>query len=259
MMPVRDLFNAILRYPEGGLPPIGDLSIRTWQTEIDSKLSQAMTSRPQLLLDLLAAMSYIQQIEAGQQLSDIQISHINTDLQNDLGKLVLNRNDKGANLEYAKTNLLDLVNEPFNLKEFIDRNYPGKPVVIDLWNTWCNPCKSAIYQCEDIQYDYRNSNVSFVYISDESYPKGKWEKDAHQIGFTQLRISRDAMNDLIEQYKFIGFPSYLFFDSEHNVSSSFTSFPGERIYRQCLDKIANKYECSIHDRTRHRAYFAVLN
>lgn len=237
MMPLRDLFNAILRYPEGGFVAIGDTPISHWQQEIDMKLAQAMQSRPQLLLDLLAAMSYIHQIEVGNPLTETQISNIQAGLTDDIGQIVLTLNAKSQNNVNDATEPQNLVNTNFNLNDYIDSTLPGRPIVIDLWNTWCVPCKSAISQCEDIQYGYRNSNVAFVYICDESSPEAQWEQEAQQIGHIQLRINREDMSKLLEQHNLIGFPSYIFFDSDHNTSSTFTSFPGLRIYRRRLEAL----------------------
>ena len=45
------------------------------------------------------------------------------------------------------------------------------------------------------------------------------------------------MSKLLEQYGLFGFPSYMFFDSDHNLVKSYTSFPGIRIYRNELRKL----------------------
>ena len=63
MIPVRYLLEGILAYPEGGLEEIGETPIQKWQERISHKLEPAMKVRPQFLLDMLAAMSYIRQIE----------------------------------------------------------------------------------------------------------------------------------------------------------------------------------------------------
>ncbi|MCX4331397.1 MAG: hypothetical protein OSJ24_04265 [Muribaculaceae bacterium] len=46
------------------------------------------------------------------------------------------------------------------------------------------------------------------------------------------------MSKLFEQYGLNGFPSYLFFDADHNVVKAYTSFPGIKIYRDELDRIS---------------------
>lgn len=75
-------------------------------------------------------------------------------------------------------------------------------------------------------------------LSDESSPEAAWHKKATEIGGNQLRISSAEMSKLFEQYGLNGFPSYLFFDADHNVVKAYTSFPGIKIYRDELDRIS---------------------
>lgn len=63
-----------------------------WQQAVDAKLAPAMKERPQLLLDLLSAMSYVLQIDAGTPLTDTQIKNIQAGYTDDTGRIVLARN-----------------------------------------------------------------------------------------------------------------------------------------------------------------------
>lgn len=177
------------------------------------------------------------QVEEGNPLTEVQKQNIRSGFTDDLALIVLSRNKQ----HQAKLNScqapLDLANDSFNLKEYIDGNFPGAPIVVDLWNTWCGPCKNAINLCENIIYEYKNSGIVFLYVSDESSPMQTWKNEAAEIGQNQVRISREDMNKLLTENDLVGFPSYLFFDADHNIVSSFASFPGERTYRQLLTRL----------------------
>lgn len=183
-------------------------------------------------------MSYILQVEEGNPLTEVQKQNIRSGFTDDLALIVLDLNQK----QQAKLNSgqapLDLVNDSFNLKEYIDGNFPGAPVVVDLWNTWCRPCKNAINLCESIIYDFKNSGIVFLYVSDESSPMQTWKNEAAEIGQNQVRISREDINKLLTENDLVGFPSYIFFDADHNIVNRFSSFPGERTYRQFLTRLS---------------------
>ncbi len=52
----------------------------------------------------------------------------------------------------------------------------GKVVVVDMWATWCGPCKAEIPHLKQLEADMHGKDVVFVSVSvDEEKDKGKWE------------------------------------------------------------------------------------
>ena len=96
--------------------------------------------------------------------------------------------------------LRDLTGQQFELKECLDANYAGKPVVVDMWNTWCAPCLNAISQTEEIKHHLADTDLVFLYVSDESSKYNEWKKRAAKIGGEQVRINQDASNALLENF-----------------------------------------------------------
>ena len=48
---------------------------------------------------------------------------------------------------------------------------------MDLWATWCAPCKQEIPFLEKIEKQYRGKNIAFVSVSlDEKSQEGIWRK-----------------------------------------------------------------------------------
>ena len=240
LSPQRLFISNIMRFIDGGLEDIGERPVKEWKEYMDRKLAPAMEERPKLLLDLLAGMSYVRQLEEEKPLTPIQIKNINEGFTDDIGKIVLARNEAlVARLEKKeKAELRNMTDEAFDLKKFIDENYKGRPVVVDLWNTWCGPCMQAISQSEETKQEFAGSDLVFLYVADDSSPEDEWSRKAEAIGSKQVRVSTDTSAAILKSHNLEGFPSYLFFDRDHNLVHSRTAFPGPRGFRELLLEIA---------------------
>lgn len=58
-------------------------------------------------------------------------------------------------------------------------DFRGKYVYIDVWATWCGPCRGEIPHLQKVEHKYHGKNIEFVSISVDQ-DKDKWKKNGYR-------------------------------------------------------------------------------
>ena len=101
--------------------------------------------------------------------------------------------------------------------KILDEN-KGKVIYIDIWATWCSPCKQQIPHSMRMHEMLNDKNVSFVYFCCSS-EKETWKNVIKQY---QIKGSHILLND--KQYEYLknkfsisGLPRYILIDKTGNI------------------------------------------
>lgn len=94
----------------------------------------------------------------------------------------------------------------------------GKVVLIDVWATWCGPCKAEIPYLKKLEEEFKGTDLSVVSVTfDELEDKDKWIqmiKD-DQLGGTHLFAG--GWGDFAQYYKIRGIPRFMVYDKEGKI------------------------------------------
>jgi thiol-disulfide isomerase/thioredoxin len=118
----------------------------------------------------------------------------------------------------------------------------GKVVLIDVWATWCAPCKVEIPHLKKMEEEFKGKDVAFVSISvDVEKDKEKWrmmvEKD--QLGGTQLYAK--GWSEITKYYDITGIPRFMVFDKEGKIVSPDSPRPSQPELKVMLEEtLGNK-------------------
>lgn len=112
----------------------------------------------------------------------------------------------------------------------------GKVVLIDVWATWCGPCKAEIPHLKKLEAEMKNSQVEFVSISvDEEKDKEKWKnmiaKD--ELGGTQLFAK--GWSEITKYYEIKGIPRFLLIDQQGKIVSADAPRPSSPELKQLIE------------------------
>lgn len=97
----------------------------------------------------------------------------------------------------------------------------GQVVYVDVWATWCGPCKREIPHLQDLEHDMHGQNVAFVSVSvDEDKEAWQTMVAEKELGGIQL-LGDDAWESSIcTDYKINGIPRFILIGTDGNIISA---------------------------------------
>lgn len=116
----------------------------------------------------------------------------------------------------------------------------GKYVYVDVWATWCGPCRQQIPHLQQLEKDYHGKNIEFVSISiDEKKNYDKWRKmvEEKQLGGIQLIADNAWQSAFVQAFGINSIPRFLLIDPKGNVLNADAPRPSEPGLRAELDKL----------------------
>ena len=119
-------------------------------------------------------------------------------------------------------------------------DFRGKYVYIDVWATWCGPCRAEIPFLQKIETDYQDKNIEFVSVSiDVAKDHDKWSAFVNDknLGGVQLIADKDWNSDFLISYGINGIPRFILIDPMGKVVKSNASRPSDPELRKELDKL----------------------
>lgn len=96
----------------------------------------------------------------------------------------------------------------------------GKYVYIDVWATWCGPCKREIPSLKEVEKQYHGKNIEFISTSiDVAEDHDTWLNMVNDmsLGGTQLFADNDWNSQFVKDYGIEGIPRFILVDPEGNI------------------------------------------
>jgi len=119
-------------------------------------------------------------------------------------------------------------------------DFKGKYVYIDVWATWCGPCRQEIPFLQKVEEKYHGKNIVFTSISiDTAKDHEKWKKMVGDktLGGVQLFADKDWKSEFIQAYGINSIPRFILIDPKGNVVEADAKRPSDPALQEQLDKL----------------------
>lgn len=112
--------------------------------------------------------------------------------------------------------------------------FEGTVVVLDVWGTWCGPCKKAMETIKPLKEEMKGKDVSFVYIACPNSQKAQWEDMRQGIDGEHYYVTTAQWNYILKTYGGGGVPLYVVFDKEGKKVVAYTGYPGNEKMKETI-------------------------
>ncbi len=117
------------------------------------------------------------------------------------------------------------------------RDFRGKVVYIDVWATWCGPCRAEAPQFDRLEMEYRDENIAFLSVSVDD-KKESWMKflEEEEPEWTQLYTGGWECS-ICDDYFIKGIPRFILIDKDGNIVDATAPRPSSNEIRPLLDEV----------------------
>ena len=142
---------------------------------------------------------------------------------------------------------LALLNQPKNGEAYVDFTYPntkgeevslssfmGRMVYVDVWATWCGPCKAEIPSLQTLEHDYSGKDVVFLSVSVDKV-KEDWLEMVKEKELGGVQLWADGWSQITKDYAIFGIPRFMLFSADGKVISNDAPRPSDPEIRVLFD------------------------
>ncbi len=120
------------------------------------------------------------------------------------------------------------------------KSLSGKVLYVDIWASWCEPCKREMPHSNELSEDYSDDDVVFLYLALND-TKDKWEKAVETIGLNEIGKSYLVLNSKDNSWtkdmNVSTVPRYMIYDRKGNLVNSNAPRPSSNEIRNELDML----------------------
>ena len=126
--------------------------------------------------------------------------------------------------------------KPENILQTILDRYKGKAVLIDMWATWCGPCRAGHKAMAPMKEQMKGQNVQFVYITSPSSPMSTWQEMIKEIDGDHYYLTPEQYSYILAKYESSGIPTYAVYNTKGEQTYKSIGFPGNEEIRKRLEE-----------------------
>tara|TARA_B100001059_G_C17691769_1_gene505341 strand:- start:492 stop:842 length:351 start_codon:yes stop_codon:yes gene_type:complete len=110
----------------------------------------------------------------------------------------------------------------------------GRMVYVDVWATWCGPCKAEIPYLQTLEHDYSGKDVVFLSVSVDRV-KEDWLEMVKEKELGGVQLWADGWSQITMDYAIFGIPRFMLFSADGKVISNNAPRPSDPEIRVLFD------------------------
>ncbi len=128
-----------------------------------------------------------------------------------------------------------------NGKEVSLDDFKGRYVYIDIWATWCAPCREEYPHLQMLEKAFQGTNISFVSISTDQ-DEAKWKQTVkdEKMGGIQLHTGGDE--DFLNAFRVKGIPRFILINPEGRIENANMTRPSDPMTIEYLGMLQKPLE-----------------
>ena len=114
-------------------------------------------------------------------------------------------------------------------------DYRGKVVVVDVWATWCAPCKAEIPHLEELEKQMKGRDVVFISVSIDT-DHAKWTQFVREKGLGGVQLFSNNKGVIVDDYQLDGVPRFMVFSKQGTTVSTNAPRPSTPELKAMIEK-----------------------
>ena len=117
-------------------------------------------------------------------------------------------------------------------------DFKGKVVLVDVWATWCSPCKAEMPHLVKLEKEMKGKDVVFIGVSmDKASDREKWAEFVKKEDLEGIQLFADGGGKITGDYKINGIPRFMVFDKQGNIVTIRAPRPSDPELKALLESL----------------------